>query len=167
MTAYALGVVIGAPGLPALATSWPRKSLLLVAMVLLLTLGNAVVSLSGALTPMLVARFASGLGRGVFLAVASSVATQLAGIAPARLWPWSGPAGQVDGTSGQQYRQRRGDQCGGSGRAQHPAAQATSRLRQPVQHGGQQRTPGGRQQRAFRPEQCDVRSRRSGRYDTG
>lgn len=78
VTAYALGAVIGAPGLTALATRWPRKRLLLVAMGLF-TLGNAVVSLSDALTPMLVARFASGLGHGVFLAVASSVATQLAG----------------------------------------------------------------------------------------
>ncbi len=79
VTAYALGAVIGAPGLTALATRWPRKRLLLVAMGLF-TLGNAVVSLSDALTPMLVARFASGLGHGVFLAVASSVATQLVGL---------------------------------------------------------------------------------------
>lgn len=78
VTAYALGAVIGAPGLTALATRWPRKRLLLVAMGLF-TVGNAVVSLFDALTPMLVARFASGLGHGVFLAVASSVATQLAG----------------------------------------------------------------------------------------
>lgn len=78
VTAYALGAVIGAPGLTALATRWPRKRLLLLAMALF-TLGNAAVSLSQALTPMLVARFASGLGHGVFLAVASSVATQLAG----------------------------------------------------------------------------------------
>lgn len=78
VTAYALGAVMGAPGLTAVATRWPRKRLLLVSMGLF-TLGNAVVSLSDALTPMLVARFASGLGHGVFLAVASSVATQLAG----------------------------------------------------------------------------------------
>ena len=78
VTAYALGAVIGAPGLTALATRWPRKCLLLVAMGLF-TLGNAVVSLCGALAPLLIARFASGLGHGVFLAVASSVATQLAG----------------------------------------------------------------------------------------
>ncbi|TNL08715.1 MFS transporter [Kosakonia cowanii] len=78
VTAYALGAVIGAPGLTALATRWPRKRLLLVAMGLF-TLGNAAVSLSDALAPMLVARFASGLGHGVFLAVASSVATQLVG----------------------------------------------------------------------------------------
>ncbi|WP_158682165.1 MFS transporter, partial [Cronobacter sakazakii] len=74
----ALGAVIGAPVLTALATRWPRKRLLLVAMAMF-TLGNAVVSVSDALMPMLVARFASGLGHGVFLAVASSVATQLAG----------------------------------------------------------------------------------------
>lgn len=78
VTAYALGAVIGAPGLTALATRWPRKHLLLVAMALF-TLGNAVVSLSDVLTPILVARLASGLGHGVFLAVASSVAIQLAG----------------------------------------------------------------------------------------
>ncbi|WJV25536.1 MULTISPECIES: MFS transporter [Pseudomonas] len=78
VTAYALGAVVGAPGLTALASRWSRKRLLLVAMALF-TVGNAVVSLSTALTPMLVARLASGLGHGVFLAVASSVATQLAG----------------------------------------------------------------------------------------
>ncbi|MEE3649874.1 MULTISPECIES: MFS transporter [unclassified Brenneria] len=78
VTAYALGAVIGAPGLTALATRWPRKRLLLVAMGLF-TVGNGIVSASESLTPMLIARFASGLGHGVFLAVASSVATQLAG----------------------------------------------------------------------------------------
>lgn len=78
VTAYALGAVIGAPGLTALTMRWPRKRLLLVAMGLF-TLGNAVVSQSDTLTPMLIARFASGLGHGVFLAVASSVATQLVG----------------------------------------------------------------------------------------
>lgn len=78
VTVYALGAVIGAPGLTALATRWSRKRLLLVAMALF-TLGNVAVSLSDTLMPMLVARFASGLGHGVFLAVASSVATQLVG----------------------------------------------------------------------------------------
>lgn len=65
MTAYALGAVIGAPGLTALATRWPRKRLLLVAMGLF-TVGNGIVSASESLTPMLIARFASGLGHGVF-----------------------------------------------------------------------------------------------------
>lgn len=78
VTAYALGAVIGAPGLTALATQWPRKRLLLVAMGLF-TVGNGIVGVSESLMPMLIARFASGLGHGVFLAVASSVAIQLAG----------------------------------------------------------------------------------------
>lgn len=78
VTAYALGAMMGAPGLTALATRWPRKQLLLVAMGLF-TLGNVWVSVSDTLMPMLMARFASGLGHGVFLAVASSIAAQLAG----------------------------------------------------------------------------------------
>ncbi len=78
VTAYALGATIGAPGLTALAMRWPRKRLLLVAMGLF-TLGNAAVSFAGALPPVLVARFAAGLGHGVFLAVASSVAARLVG----------------------------------------------------------------------------------------
>ena len=78
VTTYALGAVIGAPALTALASRWPRRRLLLMAMALF-TLGNAAVSLSDGLMPMLVARFASGLGHGVFLAVASSVAIQMAG----------------------------------------------------------------------------------------
>lgn len=44
----------------------------------LFTVGNGIVGASESLTPMLIARFASGLGTSV-LAVASSVATQLAG----------------------------------------------------------------------------------------
>ncbi|MEC5343141.1 MFS transporter [Brenneria populi] len=78
VTAYALGAAIGAPGLTALAARWPRKRLLLLAMGLF-TLGNTAVSLSDALMSMLAARFVSGLGHGVFLAVSSSVAAQLAG----------------------------------------------------------------------------------------
>lgn len=78
VTAYALGAVIGAPVLTALASRWPRKRLLLMAMALF-SIGNLIVGLSNMLTPMLIARFASGLGHGVFLAVASSAAIRLAG----------------------------------------------------------------------------------------
>lgn len=78
VTVYALGAVIGAPGLTALINHWPRKHILLTAMALF-TLGNAAVSLSPTLTPLLMARFVSGLGHGVFLAVSSNVATQLVG----------------------------------------------------------------------------------------
>jgi len=78
VTTYALGAVIGAPGLTAIMSRCTGKRLLLVAMVLF-SLGNIIVSLSNNLPPILVARFISGLGHGLFLAVASSIATQLVG----------------------------------------------------------------------------------------
>lgn len=81
VAAYALGATIGAPILTALAASWSRKHLLLAAMIVF-TVGNFLVGLSGDLTSLLAARFGSGLGHGVFLAVASSAATRL--VAPER-----------------------------------------------------------------------------------
>ncbi|MCJ2084749.1 MFS transporter [Methylobacterium sp. E-005] len=81
VAAYALGATIGAPILTALAAGWTRKRLLIVAM-LVFTLGNALVGLSTDLPTLLAARFGSGLGHGVFLAVASGTATRL--VAPDR-----------------------------------------------------------------------------------
>lgn len=81
VAAYAIGATIGAPILTALAASWSRKHLLLAAMIVF-TIGNFLVGLSGDLTSLLTARFGSGLGHGVFLAVASSAATRL--VAPER-----------------------------------------------------------------------------------
>lgn len=81
VAAYAIGATIGAPILTALAASWSRKHLLLAAMIVF-TVGNFLVALSGDLTSLLAARFGSGLGHGVFLAVASSAATRL--VAPER-----------------------------------------------------------------------------------
>ncbi|WP_340616195.1 MFS transporter [Xenorhabdus entomophaga] len=76
VTAYALGVVIGAPILTALASNWSRKRLLLTAM-LAFTLGNLIAAASTNLVPLLAARLLSGLAHGVFFAVASGVATRL------------------------------------------------------------------------------------------
>ncbi len=76
VTTYALGAVIGAPLLTALAASWPRKRLMIAAMAVF-TLGNVIMCLSQSLPPLLIGRFLSGLGHGVFLAVASSVAAHL------------------------------------------------------------------------------------------
>jgi DHA1 family inner membrane transport protein len=81
VAAYAIGATIGAPLLTALAARWSRKHLLLAAMIVF-TIGNLLVGLSGNLTMLLAARFGSGLGHGVFLAVASSAATRL--VSPAR-----------------------------------------------------------------------------------
>ena len=81
VTTYAAGVVIGAPILTALAARWPRKRLILVAM-LMFCVGNLIAGLSGSLAPLLFARLLSGLAHGVFFAVASSVATRM--VAPER-----------------------------------------------------------------------------------
>lgn len=81
VTLYATGVVIGAPVLTALASGWPRKRLLLIAM-LAFTAGNVLAALSTHLPLLLAARLLSGLAHGVFFAVASSVATRL--VAPER-----------------------------------------------------------------------------------
>lgn len=81
VTFYALGVVVGAPVLTALAASWSRKRLLLVAM-LAFTAGNLLAACAMHLPLLLVARLLSGLAHGVFFAVASSVATRL--VAPER-----------------------------------------------------------------------------------
>lgn len=76
VTVYAAGVVIGAPLLTALAARWSRKHLILAAM-LVFSVGNGIAGLADTLTPLLFARFLSGLAHGVFFAVASSVATRL------------------------------------------------------------------------------------------
>lgn len=81
VAAFAIGATIGAPILTALAASWSRKTLLLAAMAVF-TLGNVMAALSDSLPALLTARFGSGLGHGVFLAVASSAATRL--VAPER-----------------------------------------------------------------------------------
>jgi len=81
VAAYAIGATIGAPILTALGASLSRKHLLIAAM-LVFTIGNALVGLSASLPALLAARFGSGLGHGVFLAVASSAATRL--VAPER-----------------------------------------------------------------------------------
>ncbi|MCC0806154.1 MFS transporter [Methylobacterium sp. W2] len=81
VAAFAIGATIGAPILTALGASWSRKNLLLAAMAVF-TLCNVMVALSDSLPALLAARFGSGLGHGVFLAVASSAATRL--VAPER-----------------------------------------------------------------------------------
>lgn len=81
VTLYAAGVVIGAPVLTAMAAGWPRKRLLVAAM-LIFTVGNVIAALATQLPQLLAARLLSGLAHGVFFAVASSVATRL--VAPER-----------------------------------------------------------------------------------
>ncbi|MGW4927791.1 MFS transporter [Agromyces sp. NPDC004153] len=78
ISAYALGVVVGAPTIAAAAARWPRKRLLLV----LLT-AFALGTLASALLPsfglVLIARFIAALPHGAYFGIASLVAASLMG----------------------------------------------------------------------------------------
>ena len=77
ISAYAIGVVVGAPTLIALAASYNPKKILLFFM-LLFTLFNGLSAFSPNYTTLLLARFFSGLPHGAFFGVGAIVAKQLA-----------------------------------------------------------------------------------------
>ena len=77
ISAYAIGVVVGAPTLIALAAEYNPKKILLFFMVLF-TLFNGLSAFSPDYTPLLLARFFSGLPHGAFFGVGAIVAKQLA-----------------------------------------------------------------------------------------
>lgn len=77
ISAYALGVVIGAPTIAFLAARVPRRTLLLVLMAAF-ALGNAASALADSYPALLLARFAAGLPHGAYFGVASLVAASLA-----------------------------------------------------------------------------------------
>lgn len=78
ISAYALGVVVGAPTIAAAAARWPRKQLLLV-----LLAAFSLATLASALLPgfglVLAARFVAGLPHGAYFGIASLVAANLMG----------------------------------------------------------------------------------------
>ncbi|MFT4299381.1 MAG: MFS transporter [Aeromicrobium sp.] len=76
ITAYAFGVVVGAPLLVALGARLPRRGLA-VALVLALGVGNAVTALAGSYGPVMLARFVAGLPHGAYFGVASLIAASL------------------------------------------------------------------------------------------
>lgn len=73
---YALGVAVGAPVLTALTGRLPRKTLLL-ALMLLFTLGNLLAWQAPGYGTLIVARVLTGLAHGVFFSVGSTIATGL------------------------------------------------------------------------------------------
>ena len=73
---YALGVVVGAPVIAALATRLPRRGLL-VGLMALFVVGNALTALAPGYGSLLVARFVAGLPHGAYFGVASLVAASL------------------------------------------------------------------------------------------
>lgn len=81
ISAYALGVVVGAPLLAFFGARLPRRALLLALMVAFV-IGNSLSALAGNYELLAAARFLSGLPHGAYFGVASLVAAHLA--APGR-----------------------------------------------------------------------------------
>lgn len=77
ISAYALGVVVGAPVVVVLGARLPRRALL-VALMVAFVVGNAATALVGGFESLVVARFVAGLPHGAYFGVASLVATSLA-----------------------------------------------------------------------------------------
>lgn len=78
ISAYALGVVVGAPLLVAIAGSYPPKKIL-IALMVMFTAFNALSAFSPDYSMMLAARFLAGLPHGAFFGVGSVVASRIAG----------------------------------------------------------------------------------------
>jgi DHA1 family inner membrane transport protein len=76
ISAYALGVVVGAPVIASLGARLPRRSLLVGLMAAFLV-GNALSALAPGSATLLLARFVSGLPHGAYFGVASLVAASL------------------------------------------------------------------------------------------
>ncbi|MBB3832150.1 DHA1 family inner membrane transport protein [Xanthomonas arboricola] len=76
ISAYALGVVVGAPLLAILGARWPRRTLLLLLMVFY-ALGNLASALAPSYHAMVVCRFIAGLPHGAYFGVASLVAASI------------------------------------------------------------------------------------------
>ncbi|GAB2722459.1 MFS transporter [Nocardia thraciensis] len=77
VSAYALGVVVGAPVIAALCARMPRKKLL-IALMAAFTVGNIATVLAPSFGALMAARFVSGLPHGAYFGVASLAAATLA-----------------------------------------------------------------------------------------
>lgn len=78
ISAYALGVVVGAPILIGYSVKFPPKKVLMALMVIF-TIFNALSAIAPDYTSMLIIRFLSGLPHGAFFGVGTVVASRLAG----------------------------------------------------------------------------------------
>lgn len=77
ISAYALGVVVGAPVLAFFGARWPRRGLL-VALLAAYAVFNALSALATSFEMLMLARFLDGLPHGAYFGVASLVAASLA-----------------------------------------------------------------------------------------
>jgi DHA1 family inner membrane transport protein len=77
ISAYALGVVLGAPILAVLAANWPRRALL-IALMALFAAGNFASALAPGYVSLIFMRFLTGLPHGTYFGVAALMAASLA-----------------------------------------------------------------------------------------
>lgn len=77
ISAYAIGVVVGAPTVAILGARLPRRGLL-VGLMVAFALGNAATALVNGFESLVLARFVAGLPHGAYFGVASLVAASLA-----------------------------------------------------------------------------------------
>ena len=77
ITAYALGVVVGAPVLAVLAANWPRRALLM-ALMALFAAGNFASAMAPGYVTMNLLRLMTGLPHGTYFGVAALMAASLA-----------------------------------------------------------------------------------------
>ncbi|HEY1927810.1 MAG TPA: MFS transporter [Caulobacteraceae bacterium] len=78
ISAYALGVVVGAPIITVLMARAPRK-VMLIGLMILFALGNAATAVAPTFVPLVAARFLAGLPHGAYFGIAALVAAGLAG----------------------------------------------------------------------------------------
>ena len=81
ISGYALGVVFGAPILTTISSRWRRKTVL-IALMVIFTIGNAACALAPNYETLMLARLVAALAHGTFFGVGSVVATSL--VAPER-----------------------------------------------------------------------------------
>ena len=76
ITAYAFGVVVGAPVIVSLGARLPKKELA-IGLILALGVGNAITAVASGYVPVMVARFVAGLPHGAYFGVASLLAASM------------------------------------------------------------------------------------------
>jgi len=76
ITAYAFGVVVGAPIIVSLGARLPKRELA-IGLILALGVGNAITAMASGYLPVMLARFVAGLPHGAYFGVASLLAASL------------------------------------------------------------------------------------------
>lgn len=76
ITAYAFGVVVGAPVIVSLGARLPKKELA-IGLILALGVGNAITAVASGYLPVMAARFVAGLPHGAYFGVASLLAASM------------------------------------------------------------------------------------------